>query len=410
MSYTFQVLPGGNIFVSQNGVGVATTTPQNAALNYGYGGASATAPTPMLNGVAQPPSIAGSISAPASAPSATPKTSTATIDPSLYASARTAIQNGTMTPQQAQQYLSSYGTVDTTTLFAPMQYTNSAGQLVNLNSNGTTSNASATVQSSTTNATGTTTGGSGIQSTGNANLDAALGPLATQISNLSAQGQIPSTLEITPSLVGTFLNWAHSVVDPQTQAALSAEAANVNNALSNAAVNYQNTQAESVQGFGMNLLNEQNTAGASGTAFSGLRNLEENNMVNSENRTLSTNASNAALNIGNTLNAGGAAVGASNAGMFNLPTLAGAGTVSNTGGSTGGYTPSSNNLDFGYNPSIYVAGTIPSAGYTNTTNQEANYLNQYSTLAANNSNGSRSVNDLLGMITGAPAGATANLT
>lgn len=249
-----------------------------------------------------------------------------------------------------------------------------------------------------------------IQPTGNANLDAALGPLATQIGNLASQGQLPSTLQITPSLVGTFLNWAHSVVDPQTQAALSAEAANVNNALSAAAINYQNTQAESVQGYGMDLLNEQNAAGTSGTAFSGLRNLEENNMVNSENRTLSTNAANAALNIGNTLNAGGAAVGSSNSGMFNLPTLAGPGTVTNTGGSTGTYTPSSNALNFGYDPSIYVAGTIPSTGYSNVANQEANYLNQYSTLAGTNSNGSRSVNDLLGMITGAPAGATSNLT
>ncbi len=257
---------------------------------------------------------------------------------------------------------------------------------------------------------GSTSSAPAIQPTGNANLDAALGPLSTQIQSLATQGQLPSTLEITPSLVGTFLNWAHTVVDPQTQAALSAEAANVNNALSAAAINYQNTQAESVQGYGMDLLNEQNNAGTSGTAFSGLRNLEENNMVNSENRTLSTNAANAALNIGNTLNSGAAAVGSSNAGMFNLPTLAGAGTVSNTGGSTGTYTPSGNSLDFGYNPSIYVAGTIPSQGYSNTANQEANYLNQYSTLAASNSNGSRSVNDLLGMITGAPAGATTNLT
>lgn len=257
--------------------------------------------------------------------------------------------------------------------------------------------------------TNTSTGNTGITPTGNANLDAALGPLATQITQLASNGQIPSTLEITPALVGTFLSWAHSVVDPQTQAALSAEATNVNNAISNAVTNYNNQQAESVQGFGMDLLNEQDSSGKNGTAFSGMRNLQENNMVNSENRTLSTNAANTALSLGNTLNTGAAAVGATNAGMFNLPSVAGAGTVSNQGGSTGSYTASAAPLSLGYNPSIYVAGSIPSSGATNVGNQEANYLGQYSTLAGNNSNGSRSVNDLLGMITGAPAGATSNL-
>lgn len=256
---------------------------------------------------------------------------------------------------------------------------------------------------------GSTAATPAIQPTGNANLDAALGPLASAVNTLATNGQVPATLQITPAMVGTFLSWAHTVVDPQTQAALSAEAENVNNAISNAVTNYQNTQAESVQGFGMNLLNEENNAGNNGTAFSGMRNLNESNMVNSENRTLSTNAANTALSLGNTLNAGAAAVGASNANMFNLPTIPGAGTVSNQGPSTGTFTPSAAPLSLGYNPSIYVAGSIPSSGASNVGNQEANYLNQYSTLAANNSNGSRSVNDLLGMITGAPAGATSNL-
>ena len=323
------------------------------------------------------------------------------------------MSNGTMTPQQAQQYLQSYinsgqysGTVNTSTLYAPMQATIN-GQTVNLSSDGSWQNAEASVNGSSTSAsTGTT---SGIVPTGNANLDAALGPLASAVNSLAANGQVPSTLQITPALVGTFLSWAHTVVDPQTQAALSAEAANVNNAISNAVTNYQNTQAESVQGFGMDLLNEQNEAGQNGTAFSGMRNLNESNMVNTENRTLSTNAANTALSLGNTLNTGAAAVGASNANLFNLPTVPGAGTVSNAGGAQGTYTPSSAPLSLGYNPAIYVAGTIPSQGASNVGNQEANYLNQYSTLAANNSNGSRSVNDLLGMITGAPAGATSNL-
>lgn len=92
------------------------------------------------------------------------------IPASLYQSTRAAIQNGSMTPQQAQQYLQSYisngtysGTVDPGTLYAPLSITQN-GQTYQLNPDGTFKNAGATVNNAsvsgsvTTNTT-TTPGG-----------------------------------------------------------------------------------------------------------------------------------------------------------------------------------------------------------------------------------------------------------
>lgn len=84
------------------------------------------------------------------------------IPANLYQSVRASIQNGTMTPQQGQQYLQSYisngtysGSVDTGTLFAPLSITQS-GQTYQLNPDGTFKNAGATVNNASVSGSVTT--------------------------------------------------------------------------------------------------------------------------------------------------------------------------------------------------------------------------------------------------------------
>lgn len=350
------------------------------------------------------------------------------IPDALYQSAQQAVSGGTMTPAQAVSYLQSYtsgtnaqysGEVNTGKLFpAGFTYKDQNGIRYQIPQAGAYSSPvkmDATVQNTVVGQNGTSTsttpgvnGGINIQPTGNPSLDAALGPVTQQAILAAQSGQLPANLQVTPALIGKFLAYAHAYVDPQTQMLLSAESANINATLKNLQTQYENTQAGILQGFGTNLANEQNAAGNSGTAFSGQRNLNEQNMAASTNRDLSTNAANASLAAGNALRAGAEKVGAPNTGMFNLPTLAGAGQVSNQGGARGSYTPSGNSLDFGYNPNLYTTGTIPSqqASELNKTNQD--YLSQYYSLASKNP--TRSMNDLLGGITNVPAGQSTSLT
>lgn len=251
--------------------------------------------------------------------------------------------------------------------------------------------------------TGTGTGGTigtagGPQSTGNPQLDSILSSLQRLLD--SNKAAIPPGLQITPELTQQFLTWAHQSVDPQTQQLIGSEIANINASLKNMQTDYESKKGEIVQDFGTKLADEQNTAGANGTAFSGLRNLTEENMANSTNRSLASLAADTAGSMGAGMRAAGANVGAANAGGINMPSLTGA-SVGIEGGSRGSVN-GGNSLDFGYNPSLYTAGTIPSNQNTAVNNLAGNYLNQYTTLAGANSG--RSMGDLIGMVTGLPQG------
>lgn len=259
---------------------------------------------------------------------------------------------------------------------------------------------------SASSATGTSGTGISVPSTGNSNLDQIQKSITDLANGLITSGYtIPATLQITPALVSQFLQYAHQAVDPYTQQLLSSEITNVNADLSNQQTQFQNQQDQAVQQFGTQLASQDNAAGANGTAFSGQRQLTDNNLVNSTNRSLSSLMSNTAYNMGSTLRSGAANVGAANAGGFNLPTLAG-GSVG-LGGQLGSYNSTvttGNNPSFNYNPSLYTVGAIPSAGTQNVNQLEQSYINQYGTLAGNNSNGSRNIGDLIGMMSGLPSG------
>lgn len=256
--------------------------------------------------------------------------------------------------------------------------------------------------------TDTGSGGVSVSSTGNPQLDqiqTAITDLANQL--LKTGYTIPADLQITPQVVSQFLTYAHQAVDPYTQQLISSQVAGVNADLQNQQNQYNNQQAQTIQDFGTQLSSQDNSAGANGVAMSGQRQLNDQNLVNSTNRSLSSLASTAAYNAGNSLRTGAANVGAANANQFNLPTFA-TGAVG-LGGQTGNY-GASGSADLGYNPSIYTVGTIPSNAAASVAAQQASYLSQYGTLAGAQSNSGRSINDLMGMISGLPAGATTSLT
>lgn len=245
---------------------------------------------------------------------------------------------------------------------------------------------------------GNSTGGAiTITPTGDPNLDKVLGAVKDLGNGIISSGySIPTTLQITPDIVSRFLDFAHKNIDPYYQQLLTGRIADVNANLGNLAAQYEATKGQTLQDFGTALATEQNTAGGAGTAFSGQRALNETNMAATTNRALGSLGSSTAYNIGSALRSGAADVGAANAGSFNLPTLA-TGGVSLTGGSRGS-TTAGNNLDFGYNPSIYTVGNIPSAQGTAAKQLQQTYLGQYGTLAGAQSNSGRSVGDLFGMM------------
>lgn len=289
----------------------------------------------------------------------------------------------------AQDYLTSNGIAP-----ASAPATNSQGQAAPATGQGTVGNGTA----------GGGSTGNTLPSTGDPAMNAALDALEAQIKNLSAVGQIPQGLQITPALTQQFLAWAHQVVDPQTQQTLNQHITALNSNLQQMQADYQNAQGDAIQNFGAQLAGQDNAAGASGTAFSGLHNVQDQNLVNSTNRTLSGLAADAQNQIGQNLNAGAAQVGSQNANQFNLPNLTGA-TVGLTGGNLSGSQGGSqggNSLNFNYNPANYTVGTDVSQGNTNVSNQAGNYLGQYTTLAGSSAP-TRSVSDLIGGITGLPS-------
>lgn len=233
--------------------------------------------------------------------------------------------------------------------------------------------------------------------TGNSDLDSVLEGITKLGTSLVTSGYtIPPNLEITPDLISKFLDYAHQNIDPYYQQKLTNEITGVNANLADLATQYNNQKAGVIQDFGTNLATEQENAGGNGTAFSGQRAVDENNMVASTNRSLSSLGSTAALQAGNALRTAGADVGSANTGQFNLPTFAGS-TVSNTGGQRGSSSDGSP-LALNYDPTLYKVGNVPAQNTTDVNTLKNTLLGQYGTLAGSTSASGRSVSDLLGMM------------
>ena len=189
----------------------------------------------------------------------------------------------------------------------------------------------------------------------------------------------------------------------QTQQLINQNVAEINESLSTAQTQYENTQAATIQQFGVQLNNQDNGFGQTGFGDSGLRNLTDTNLVNATNWNLSSAQAAAANTASQTLNTGAGEVGSQNASQYTIPDLLGA-TVSNTGGTYGSSSQTAP-ASLNYTPSNYTVGTIPSQGNTTTGNLAANYLSQYGTLAAN-APASATAASIIPGITNLPAGAT----
>jgi hypothetical protein len=262
----------------------------------------------------------------------------------------------------------------------------------------TTTNGTMGTTASPTGATNTT-----LPTTGNPELDSIQNQMNSLRDSIAQGFQIDPNLDPSqhPEIIKQFLDWAHQVVDPQTQQTISNHVTNINADLANQAAQYGYSRDKIVQDFGTGLATEQENAGGMGTAFSGQRGINENLMTTGANRSLASLGANTSYNIGNALRTGAADVGSTNTNQFNLPNLAG-GQVSNLGGQRGSFNTGSN-LDFNYNPSGYAVSNIGNTAAQNVNTQQADYLRQYSTLATNNANAGRSVSDLFGLISGRPA-------
>lgn len=253
------------------------------------------------------------------------------------------------------------------------------------------------------NSTPPNNGGITYEKTGVPEHDAVLEHVAGVGNNLVQNGYtIPENLKITPGLISQFLTYAHQAADPYTKQLISSALTNMNSQAAALGTQYQNSVGERQQQFGTDLATEQNAAGAHGTAFSGQRNINELNMAASANRDLSTLGANAAYNLGGLARDTAAKVGSANAASIALPSLS-TGTVSLAGGQRG-TSGTGGALSYNYDPSIYTVGDIPSA-QTGAVNQlQQSYISQYGNLSNAQSNGGRSMKDLIGMMSGLPSG------
>jgi hypothetical protein len=322
------------------------------------------------------------------------------------------VQAGQITPQMAIQQIQSLlgstysGGLDTGKLFPQGVTFTQNGQTMQFDNTGTgnTIKTSPTTSTSVTNSNGTSTspglstGTISVPSTGNATADAVLAQATKTANSLLTSGNIPANLTPTPALMADFLAYAHSQADPYTKQLISDALPNINSSLQNLSTQYGNNMAQAIQDFGTNLASEQNTSANSGTAFSGLRTLGENNMVNTTNRTLSSLGSQAATDIGNAARTGAAAVGTANAPQIQLPTLS-TGAVSLAGGSRGS-SSTGGALSLNYDPSAYTVGSIQNSQDAAANAQGQAYNSAYGTLASQYPG--RSMADLAGQVTGAP--------
>ena len=343
------------------------------------------------------------------------------------------IENGTISNQsqaeakinsliQSGQYADS--SIDYSRLFPSgttfprgFSYTLPGGQTYTADSTGKMNQSTTNTQTNNGgNQGGGTTSGTGLidtngnytwVNTGNSAVDTLGNSMIGLINNQRNNGNVLAPgLQVTPALVSQFLQYAHSVVDPQTQQTLQNEMANISSDLSAQAKNLGLSEAGIIRDFGTSLATEQNSAGASGNAFSGQRALNENLMVDTTNQQLQSAENTASYNMGNSARTAAALVGSGNAAGLNASDINMPGinsqSVSLTGGARGSST-TGGGLGFNYTPSLYTIGTLPSAGNTNLANQQANYLTQYNTLAANQS--SAQPQDIVKQLTGLPANA-----
>ena len=384
-----------NTYIVKNGDNLSTIAQKNGmslsqllAMNPQF----ATNPNRILPGQSVTLSSGNTQSNSKNNPASTTSNTSNNFDPSsLISSLRQQMSNGSISPTDAKNTLynaykastvgSSSGYQETTPsqfqsqLFSPLTI-NKNGQISQLNSDGSASIGSTTVNQSTQNNTGVTSsttyqnqngGSSGTititdgkghtatapagtaipsgwtqqggstssttasdiptpKSTGNPTLDAAQNAQYQYVTGSLAQGYT-----INPALTGTslanmlpqFIQETAAQLEPELLQNFQSEMAGVNNALQTTAKNYESQQGQSIYGYQTNLANLLNTA----NPYSAGTGATANAMASNENRMLSSLDASYANSQSNTLNAAGAALGQGVPGNF----LAGTGATGVSG-------------------------------------------------------------------------------
>lgn len=227
-----------------------------------------------------------------------------------------------------------------------------------------------------------------VQPTGSPQLDAILASLNKLIEqNVAAGNTVNPNLNITPELASKFIADARAVVDPYTQQLINEHIADINANLSSLAKSFANDQASAQAQFQQAVGGERENASSRGIVFSGVRGKQEQGMVDAQNRALEGLQNAYSSQIGNTLRAGGQALGSGVTGLqggqgsFQLPNLVG--ERATLAGPSGGVTQGGA-LSYGYDPNTYKTGTISRDYNQNVAGQANQFLSNYLTSAANN--------------------------
>lgn len=225
--------------------------------------------------------------------------------------------------------------------------------------------------------------------TGDPKLDSILGALKTFVDkNLALGNVVNPALQITPDLVTKFLAEAHTQVDPYYQQQLSSVIQDVNRSLGQLSESYGLQKGQQQADFQNTLATTRESEAGAGTAFSGLRTLNEGRALDTQNRTLDSLGISTAVKAGDILRAGASKVGSDTLGLsgnlnsFNIPGLSS--EKATLDGARGGVA-AGGALDLGFNPSLYKFGEIPSKYASDLTNSANQFLSSYQKSAGNNS-------------------------
>ncbi len=239
-------------------------------------------------------------------------------------------------------------------------------------------------------------GGNPNSKTGNADLDA-MGNAIIKATTPPPGQTINPNLQLDPQSVQALFDYAKTQLHPQFQQQLNAIAPDLNRAMAGMQIKYDTEQKNAALAFRNSIASSRENAAESGTTFSGLRGLNEQNAVDVQNRNFANLQAQTQLQAGNLAREAERQVGTANAGGFQPATIGGynaslggaRGTVDTTGGGTGYYTP---------NASLYGMGQIPLTEQTQA--QQLSQQEQTRELQRRQLNPTRTLADLTGQISG----------
>lgn len=162
-------------------------------------------------------------------------------------------------------------------------------------------------------------------------------------------------LNLGPDVIAKILEKAKATVHPQYAQQIAGVQQDLARNVGNSVDAYGNAVEGSKQNFLTDLSNSRENNAGAGLAFSGSRNLGEQNLADTENRSLSSLSSQYGSNIGDYARNAEKSLGTAGMNGYQLPSLAS--YSANLSGN--GSLDTSGNVNTGYTPGTYQLGTIP---------------------------------------------------